>query len=55
MLELSLVVVVVGWWWCMPLIPALNRQRQVDLFEFKARLIYRASFRTSRVTQINPI
>jgi hypothetical protein len=19
-----------GWWWCMPLIPALGRQRQVD-------------------------
>jgi hypothetical protein len=19
-----------GWWWCMPLIPALGRQRQAD-------------------------
>ena len=26
----------------MPLIPALGKQRQVDLYEFKARLVYRA-------------
>jgi hypothetical protein len=35
-----------------PLIPALGRQRQVDLREFEANLVYRAS---SRATQINPI
>ena len=27
-------------WWCTPLIPALGRQKQVDLCEFKARLVY---------------
>ena len=30
----------------MPLIPALERQRQADLYEFEASLIYRASSRT---------
>ena len=38
----------------MPLIPALRRQRQVDLCEFKARLIYRVSFKIARATQRNP-
>ena len=32
----------------MPLIPALGRQRQVDLCEFKASLVYRACSRTAR-------
>jgi hypothetical protein len=32
-----------------------ERQRQVDLCEFKASLIYRASSRTARVTQRNPV
>ena len=31
----------------MPLIPALGRQQQVDLCEFEASLVYRASSRTS--------
>ena len=36
----------------MPLIPALGRERQVDLCEFEASLIYRVSSRTARtVTQ----
>ena len=39
----------------MPLIPALWRQRQVDLCEFKDSLVYRVSFRTSRATQRNPV
>ena len=39
----------------MPLIPAHRRQRQADLCEFKARLVYRTSFRTSRTTQRNPV
>jgi hypothetical protein len=28
-------------WWCMPLILALRRQRQVDFCEFEASLVYR--------------
>jgi hypothetical protein len=40
----------------MPLIPALRRQRQVDLCKFEARLVYRVSSRTVRaVTQRNPV
>jgi hypothetical protein len=27
-------------WWCTPLIPALGRQRQVDLCEFKTKVLY---------------
>ena len=34
----------------MPLIPALRRQRQEDLCEFEAKLIYRVSSRTARAT-----
>ena len=30
----------------MPLIPALRRQRQADLCEFEASLVYRDSFRS---------
>ena len=40
-------------WWCTPLIPALRRQRQVDLCEFEASLVYRA--RSRAVTQRNPV
>ena len=36
----------------MPLIPTLRRQRHVDLCEFKASLVYRASSRTgSKATE----
>ena len=38
-----------------PLIPVLERQRQVDLCEFEVRLVYRTSFRIAQVTQRNPI
>jgi hypothetical protein len=31
------------WWWLTPFISALSRQRQVDLCEFEADLIYRVS------------
>ena len=31
-----------GWWWHTPLIPALGRQRQVDLCEFEASLVYKS-------------
>jgi hypothetical protein len=41
-------------WWGKPLIPALGRQRQRDLCEFKVTLIYKASSRTARdVTRRN--
>ena len=36
-----------GWWWCMSLIPALRRQRQLDLCEFEASLVYRAGFKAT--------
>jgi hypothetical protein len=40
----------------MPLIPALIRQRQADLCEFEASLLYRLSSRMTRaVTQRNPV
>ena len=35
-------------WRCTPLIPALRRQRQEDLCEFKASLVYMVSSRTAR-------
>ena len=44
--------VLAGQWWHMPLIPVLGRQRQVDLCEFMANLVYRASSRTgSKATE----
>ena len=40
----------------MPLIPALGRQRQVDLCEFEARLVYRVNSKIgSKATQRNPL
>ena len=36
-------------------VPALLRQRQVDLCELEARLVYRESSRTARPTQRNPV
>ena len=38
----------------MPLIPALEGQRQADLFEFKASLVYRVSSRTARAQKTPP-
>ena len=34
-------------WWCIPLIPALERLRQEDLSEFQANLVYKVSSRTA--------
>ena len=40
----------------MSLIPALGRQRQADIIEFEASLVYRMSSRTgSNATQRNPV
>jgi hypothetical protein len=39
----------------MPLIPGLGRERQVDFCKFKANLAYRASFKTVKATQRNPV
>jgi hypothetical protein len=44
-----------GQWWHTPSIPALGRQRQLDLKEFKANLVYRVSSRTVGATQRNPV
>jgi hypothetical protein len=41
-------------WWYMPLIPALQRQRQVD-FEFEASLVYKVSSRIATAIQRNPV
>ena len=35
--------------------PTLGRQRQVDLCEFEANLVYSASSRTAKATQKNPV
>ena len=35
----------------MPLIPVFRRQSQANLGEFKANLVYRASFRTAKATK----
>ena len=38
----------------MPLIPALGMQKQADVSEFKASLVYKMRSRTVRATQRNP-
>jgi hypothetical protein len=37
----------------MPLIPTLQRERQVDLCELEASLVYRVSSRTARAIERN--
>jgi hypothetical protein len=37
------------------LIPALEKQRRVDLCKFEASLVYRVSSRTARAIQRNPV
>jgi len=41
--------------WHTAVIPALGRQRQAHLCEFKSTLLYRVSSRTARATQRNPV
>jgi hypothetical protein len=36
--------------WCMPLIPALGRQREVNLCDLRASLVYTVTSRTARAT-----
>ena len=42
-------------WWCTPLIPALRRQRPVNLWEFESSLVYKVSSRLARAKQRNPV
>ena len=42
------------WWWCMPFIPALRRQRAGGS-EFEANLVYYMSSRTAKPTERNCI
>lgn len=39
--------------WYMPLTSALSRQRQAELWEFEANLVYTVSLRTAKATQRN--
>ena len=39
----------------MPLIPAVRRQRKVNLSEIEASLVYKLSYRIARATQRNPV
>ena len=42
-------------WWCSPLMPAPGRQKQSELCEFEATLVYRDNSRTAKATQKNPV
>lgn len=42
------------WWWHMPLIPALQRLRQMDLCELEGSLVYNlVSSRTARAVLLH--
>lgn len=43
-----------GQWQLTPLVPTLGRQRQKDLSEFEAGLVYRGNSRTARDIKRNP-
>jgi hypothetical protein len=51
----NLKIYLAGQWWHTPLIPAHGRQRQGELCEFEASLVYRVSSRSAKATQRNPI
>ena len=40
-------------WWLMPLMPALGRQKQADIYEFKVNLVYRASSKPTQVYTVS--
>jgi hypothetical protein len=44
---------VARWWWHMPLIPEFRRLRHVDLYKFKASLVYKASSKTAKTIHRN--
>ena len=48
-------IVSAGWEGHMPLIPALRKQKQVDLCEFEVSLVYIASSRTARAIEGDPV
>ena len=54
-IQIKVKKVLAGQWWLMPLIPALGISYMRKISEIKARLVYRASSRTARVTQKNSI
>lgn len=37
------------------MIPALGKQKQMELCKFKASLVYRTSFKTAKAKQQNPV
>jgi hypothetical protein len=39
----------------MPLVPALKRQRQMNVYEFEATLVYKVNSRIARAMQKNPV
>ena len=43
------------WWWHTPLIPTLEKQREVDFCEFEVSLVYRENSRTARATERNTV
>jgi hypothetical protein len=45
------ILVLAGWQWYTPLIPALGRQKHTDLYKFKASLVYRGNSRPAWFTE----
>jgi hypothetical protein len=41
--------------WHGPSVPELGRQRQAEIWEFEASLVYKASFRKAKATQRNTV
>jgi len=41
------------WWWFTPLVLPLGKQRQLDLCEFKSRLVHRVNSKTATAMQRN--
>ena len=42
-------------WWRTPLIPALGKQRQADLYEFEVSLVYKSWFRERLQSHREPL